>query len=148
MSGATARADSRANPPDVSSKTARSFRRPQRPHAPPSRVGLAAERRELLGLEFLRQRADQLIEIALHDRVDLVERQVDPVIGHASLRKVVRADPLAAIPGTDQALPVRCLLLLAFPALLVDEPRRKDRHRLRAIAVLRAVVLAFDDDAG
>src|SRR5256885_1639016 len=70
------------------------------------------QRRELLGLELLRQRVDELVQIAVHDRVDLVERQIDPMIGPAPLRKVVRANALAAIARADQALAMRRLLLL------------------------------------
>ena len=72
------------------------------------------------------ERSGELVEIAVQDRVDLVERQVDPVVGDPSLRKVVGADSLAA--------------------LLVEEPRGEHRHRLGAIAVLRAIVLALHDD--
>src|SRR5664279_385140 len=52
---------------------------------------------QLLGLVFLRQRLGQLEQIAIHDRVDLVEREVDAVIGHPPLREVIRANALAAI---------------------------------------------------
>src|SRR6184192_3064073 len=104
------------------------------------------QRRELLGLKLLRERVDDLVEVAVHYGVDLVERQIDPVIGHAALRKVVRANALAPIARPDQALAVRGFLLLALLALLFDEARSQHRHRLRAIAMLRAIVLALDDD--
>ena len=42
----------------------------------------------------------------------------------------------------------RRLLLLPLAALAVEQPRRQHRHRLRAVAVLRAVVLALDDEPG
>ena len=105
----------------------------------------ARQRGELLGLMLLRERVDQLVEVAVHDRVDLVERQVDPVIGHAALRKIVGADALAAVARSDQALAIDASFAGA-PSLLVEQPRRQHRHRLRAVAVLRAVVLAFDDE--
>ena len=97
---------------------------------------------------LLRERRGQLVELAVHDRVDLVERHVDPVIGDAPLRKVVRADPLAAVAAPDERLAHRRLLLLALAPLAIEQPRREHRHRLRAVAVLRAVVLALDDEAG
>src|SRR5437899_4685752 len=91
---------------------------------------LPGQRRELLGLEFLRKRIDDLVQLAVHDGVDLVERQIDPVIGHAPLRKVVGANALAPVPRPDQALPMRGFLLLPLLALLLDKPRRQHRHRL------------------
>ena len=78
------------------------------------RSAFVRKRCELLRLKLLRERADDLVEIALHDRLDLVERQVDPVIGDATLRKVVRTNALAAIARADQALAVRRLLLLTL----------------------------------
>ena len=44
------------------------------------------------------------LQIAGDDLIELVQRQADAVIGHAVLREVVGADPLAAIAGADQAL--------------------------------------------
>ena len=46
---------------------------------------------------------DDLVQVAVHDRVDLVQRQVDPVIGDAALRKIVRADALAAVAASRSA---------------------------------------------
>ena len=45
---------------------------------------------------------------------------------------------------------LRCAASFACRSLrsLVEQARGEHRHRLRAVAVLRAVVLAFDDDAG
>ena len=60
----------------------------RRAHAPPR------QRREHLGLVLLHERRREIGEIAVHDRIDLVQREVDPVIGDAPLRKVVRADAL------------------------------------------------------
>ncbi len=109
---------------------------------------LARQRGELLGLVLLRERVDELVEVAVHDRVDLVEREVDAVVGHAALREIVGADALAAIAAADQALAQRRLLLLrARGAAVSMQPRREHGHCRRAVAVLRAVVLAFDDDA-
>ena len=51
-------------------------------------------------------------------------------------------------PDADQALARRRLLSLPLGPLAVEQARREHRHRLRAVAVLRAVVLALDDEAG
>jgi hypothetical protein len=50
---------------------------------------------------FARQRADQFVEVAVDDGRQLVEGEVDAMIGDASLRVVVGADALAAIARTD-----------------------------------------------
>ena len=52
------------------------------------------------------QRVDDLVEVALHDPVDIVEREVDAVVGDPALREIVGADALAAVAGADLALAV------------------------------------------
>src|SRR6188474_644812 len=47
------------------------------------------QRRELLGLVLRRERGGDLRQVAIHDRVDLVQREVDAVVGYAALREVV-----------------------------------------------------------
>src|SRR5205807_246061 len=74
---------------------------------PPRRVALRTRdaapgrgpglRPSLLGRQARRlilrdQRVDELVQLALHDPVDLVERLVDPVVRDPPLREVVRAD--------------------------------------------------------
>ena len=49
---------------------------------------------------FLLQGADELIEVAVHHIGQLVQRQIDAVIGDASLRKIVGADALGAITAS------------------------------------------------
>ena len=56
--------------------------------------GFFCELRKLVGLMLGLQRADQLIELAVHDPVDLVQREIDAVVGDASLLKVISADAL------------------------------------------------------
>src|SRR5690606_14347989 len=51
------------------------------------------------------QRIDQFIQIAFHDPVELVERQVDTVIGNATLREIIGADTLGTIARTNLAAP-------------------------------------------
>src|SRR5436190_14286525 len=97
---------------------------------------LSRQRCELLGLKFLSECDDELVEIAVHDRVDFVQRQIDAVIGDAALRKVVRANALAAIARADQALSMRGLFLLTLLAFFFGEARGEHRHRLCAIAML------------
>ncbi len=56
-----------------------------------------AQRGELLGLVLGGQRPGQFGQVAIHDVLDLVQRQVDAVIGDARLREVVGADALGAV---------------------------------------------------
>src|SRR5690606_24821132 len=92
-----------------------------RPAANPRRPSRAAERRELVGAVLVRERLDDLVELALEDPVELVQRQVDPVVRDASLREVVRADALGAVARADQAAPARGRLALALRDLGVAQ---------------------------
>src|SRR5687767_13537362 len=49
-------------------------------------AGFLGELSEPLGAIGSEQAGDQLVEIAVEDALDLVERQIDAVIGNASLR--------------------------------------------------------------
>ena len=48
------------------------------------------------------QGVDQLVERTVHDLIDFVQREVDAVIGDASLGEVVGADAFGAVAATDQ----------------------------------------------
>src|SRR5512141_138405 len=95
---------------------------------------LVGHRREQVGLMLARKRIRQLEEIAIDDRIDLVEGEIDAMVGDAPLREIVRADALAAIAAADQALAHRGLRLLSFAALLVEKALSKHRHGLGAVA--------------
>src|SRR5690606_35100831 len=55
------------------------------------------QRRQLVGLEFLAQRLDDLVHRPGHDFRQGIQGQVDAVIGHPALREVVGADALGAV---------------------------------------------------
>src|ERR1700737_5161938 len=76
-----------------------------------------AQCRELFRPELLRQVPREVEQISVHDRIDLVQGEIDAMVGHASLRKVVGAYTLAAIAAADQALARRPLFSLALLAL-------------------------------
>src|SRR5882672_6595718 len=109
---------------------------------------LIGERGELLGLVLGEQRLRQLEEIAVHDVVDLVEGETDAVIGDPSLRKIISADALGAVPRTDQGFARGGFLGLLLAQLPVLDARRQHRESLFLVLVLGAPVLAFHDDAG
>src|SRR5262245_37407247 len=70
-------------------------------------AGFLGELSEPLGVVGSDQAADQLVHLAVEDALDLVQRQVDPVIGDAALREVVGADALGAVARADQGFPRR-----------------------------------------
>src|SRR5690348_5556218 len=92
-------------------------------------------------VRFACERADQIVEIAIQDLRQLVQGQVDAVVGDAALRKIVRADALAAIAGTHLQLARRGLLRGLLGALRIQQPRLQQRQRARAVLVLAAFVL-------
>ena len=57
-----------------------------------------AVRWRLFGLMLLVQGLDQFLDVAVHHGVELVERQVDPMVGDPALREIIRADALRPIP--------------------------------------------------
>ena len=78
----------------------------------------------------------------------VVDREVDAVVGDPALREVVGADLGAAVAGRDLRLALRRVLRLLLLQLGVVEARAQHLHRLRAVLDLRALVLAGDDEAG
>ncbi len=101
-------------------------------------IPLAAHLRQLARLVLGNQRIDQLVQTdAFHDLVQLVERQVDPVIGDTALRKVVRPDPLGAIPAADLVTPLICALLRRLLPFHLVDPRPQHIHRQTPVLVLR-----------
>ena len=135
------RARARRRVPIVSSASCE--RRVQRAHQ-----ALSDEARELVGLVLGGERVGEVVQVAVHDLLDLVQREVDAVVGHAALREVVGADAVGAVAGADEALPLGGLLRRLLALLLVLDARGEDAPGLLAVLVLAARVLALDHDAG
>src|SRR5262245_30055659 len=91
--------------------------------------GFFGERGELLGLVLGGERVEDLVQLAVHDAVDLVEREVDAVIGDAALREVVGADALGAVARADEALARRGGLRRLLLLLLVLDARGEHGER-------------------
>src|SRR5579862_995045 len=70
--------------------------------------------RQLFRLVLLVQGGRQLVEVAVHDLVELVEGEVDAMIGDAPLREIIGADALGAVSGSDLEL-ARLRLLTLLP---------------------------------
>ena len=94
------------------------------------------------------QRRDHITQIAFHDAQQLVQREVDAVVGEPPLREVVGADAVAAVAGADQAFALGGVFGGALAAVFFLDARGQYAQCLRFVAVLAASVLAFGDDAG
>ena len=97
---------------------------------------------------FIGQRKAQIIQIAFEHRCQLVQGQVDAVIGDPPLRKIVGANPLAAISRSDQTASGGGLTRFAFAPFAVTQTGCQDLHRAVFVAMLRAIVLTFNDKPG
>src|SRR5215468_9152853 len=81
-------------------------------------------RRQQFRLVLGHQRVDDLAQRLAFDHLrQLVKREIDAVVAHAPLRKIIGADALGTVAGADLAAPLggaRSVLLLT---LEVVEPR-------------------------
>src|SRR5260370_29052843 len=88
------------------------------------------------------ERVDDLVErFARHHLVDLVERQVDAVVGDATLREIVGADALGAVAAADLALPIGGARRGERLTLHLIEPGTQHLQGARPVLVLRLLVL-------
>jgi hypothetical protein len=55
----------------------------------------------LLGLVFLLEGIEQLVELSVHHFLQLVEREIDPMIRDTSLREIVRTDTLRPVAASN-----------------------------------------------
>src|SRR5690242_17439965 len=96
---------------------------------------------------LLETRRDEVVEIAVEHRLRIAPLDIGAQILDPRLVEHIRADLVAP---ADVGLRFLELLLLglALSQLELVEARLEHRHRLRPIAMLRAVVLALHDDAG
>src|SRR5262249_31096989 len=97
----------------------------------------------LLLVEVL-QRLNHFAQVAGDDGVEVVDRQVDAVVGDPGLREVVGADALAAVAGADLALARLGALAVELLLLALVQPAAQDAHGPVVVLVLAALVLALD----
>ena len=89
-------------------------------------------------------RPDDLLQVAGDNGVELVERQIDAMIGDAILREVVGADAFAAVAGADQRAALLGPFLVQRLLLAFVQPAAEDAHGPVVVLVLAAFVLALD----
>ena len=102
----------------------------------------------MFGLIGAAQGFDHFVHVAGNDLVELVQGQIDAVIGEPALRKVVGADAFTAVARTDQRAAMVGRHLIGFAVAFVLDAREQHLHRLVAVAMLRAIVLTLRHDAG
>src|SRR3989440_1462120 len=141
---AAGRAVSSARRSRISSFASSGFTRSPRvplPFArPPSLSFTPADREQI--------RPDQLVEVAAHHRLDVADLDPRPMV----LDELVGMERVRANLAAEGDLLLRTSELGELLALLLVrelvEPRFEDSHRRVAVAELRPLVLALDDDAG
>src|SRR4029077_1108881 len=94
------------------------------------------------------QRLHQGVDVAVEDVVEVVDRQVDPMIRDAALGEVVRPDFSGAIAGAHHrpALPRASRLLVGDDA--VAQPGAQPLHGLELVLQLRFLILLLHDEPG
>ena len=71
-------------------------------------------------------RHDDFVKFTHKDRIQFIKGQIDSMIGHPALRKVICPDPLASITRADLTLPVGGNLVMLLLLHLVEQPGTKD----------------------
>src|SRR5207249_6965356 len=103
-------------------------------HGRPARFRMDLDRLlELFRLVVGDETVDDLVELAVQDLLQAVDRQADAVIGDPALLEVVGPDLLAAVARAHLALPLAGDLLLLFLERHLVEPRPEHLHGLLAV---------------
>ena len=87
-------------------------------------------------------------QVAIENVVELVEGQVDAVIGQPALRKIVGADALRAVAAAHEASSLRCLARMRLLCLTVAKAGGQHFHGLVLVAMLGPFVLTFNHQSG
>src|SRR5688572_19581932 len=82
------------------------------------------------------ERISHRLHVARDDLVELVEREPDAMIGDPVLRKVIRANALAAIATANERLTGIGPLLIFALAIEVVQPRLEHANRFGEILML------------
>src|ERR1035437_2016119 len=103
-------------------------------------VGLAGQRGEFLLVVGLLQGRDDLLDLALHDLGQVVEREPDAVVRHPVLRKTVGADAFAAGARANLAATLRRVFRVLLVLAALQQPGPQDGHGLGLVLQLRALI--------
>ena len=67
------------------------------------------------------------LQVAFHDAIEIVERQTDPMIGDAVLRKIVGPDFFFAPAGADLAFALGGIFRFFLALFVLEQARAQDR---------------------
>src|SRR6266568_3857163 len=127
--------------PDAARRSAASFT------AAPIEVGCAAgSGTEALVLTRRPQDVDQVVEVAVHHLLKIVNGVVNAVIGDAILGEVVGADLLGSVPGAHLGPPLAGAGRFLLGDHLVEQARAQHLHRPDLVLKLALLVLALDHE--
>src|SRR5262249_620594 len=109
-------------------------------HGEPQNGGSSRGRRlsrQQFGLMLCHQRVDDLAEGVAFDHLrQLVEREIDAMVAHAPLGKIIGADALRAVTGADLPSSFGGAGSIPLLTLEVVESGAQDGHGLGAVSVL------------
>ena len=89
-----------------------------------------------IGLMLGGQRTKQFVHITIENRGNLVQRQVDAVVGNPTLREIVGTDALGTITRTNQRFTRAGNVCLLGAHLDILDPRRQHLHSRGLVGVL------------
>ena len=96
-----------------------------------------------------RKRVDQFAQPrAFEHFIELVQRQVNAVVGDPALGEIIGADAFRTVARADHRLARAGALARQPLALELEQPRAQHLERLGLVLVLRFLVLLDDDQAG
>ena len=102
----------------------------------------------LLGVLRKLQCIDKFLDVPVQYIIQVVDRQVDPVVGYPALGEIIGADLGAPVPGAYQTFAVAGDFLLLFADLLLVELRAHHIHGLLPVTQLGAFRLAHHHCSG
>ena len=88
------------------------------------------------------QGVNDLVQIAVHDGIDLIQRQADPMVRNPALGEIVGADPLVAHTGAHLAAAHTGDLAVQPLLLLLIELGGQHPHTFLPVLELAALLLA------
>src|SRR5437773_1858941 len=108
-------------------------------------VAILLEAGEAIGLILLRERFDEIVDVAVHAPIQVREVVPEAPVSETILWEVVRPHLLRALAAPDLGVARGRLACRALLRGAREQPGAQDRHRLRLVLELAALVLAGDD---